>query len=201
MKKTNSPFKRFLRLSIAVPLGGALGVRQLNNNNQFIKGMWQSLNNPKCPHCPNGVLFTSDSLPSDKKGAGDTLTIYGCNKCEYIVSSKPSELRGLIHQQQTINNLKFIQHNQNSDEIQKRIKSLMVNSRIMYLGSLVPIIYFFYLIISGGSLILAINCFFLSLPLFASGMVRSYRCYQLKTNSLYITGGFMRWIKNERWFV
>jgi hypothetical protein len=112
MKNKTSPFKKFLHLSFTIPLGGAIGLKQFKNNNDFIKGLWGSLNNPKCPYCFNGVLSTPESFPADKKAQDDNLTIYACNKCAFVISAKPSELRGLIHQQQMIRNTEFVHHNQ-----------------------------------------------------------------------------------------
>ncbi|MEA9392212.1 hypothetical protein SJI19_16935 [Acerihabitans sp. TG2] len=204
MKKPSSILKNALRITLGVPLGGALGINQLANNNEVIKNLWKSIKNPKCPACESGVLFTEnshDGLLVNRSEHKNVLVKYYCVKCGYRISSTPSEINEIVYQYRVENNLNFIQNQKNTKHIDHNIRSFKYTSRILYYAATAAFFYSIYIIASGGNLILAIDCVAISLPFFVSGMIRSYRCHQLQSNTLYVKGSFLRWLKYGKWFV
>jgi hypothetical protein len=187
---------------VTIPFS-VVGIFQLKTGNQIIKQLWQSLYYPKCPECLKGILFPENHFDEQflNKLKNDDPCQFHCSHCNFILNSTKKNINFDTYKLRVTKNINIL----NDPLIQKQkefsIKSHKYTSRIFYTTSFISIAYGMFQIAFGGSLLHIINIMAISLPFFIAGLVRSYRAWQIKSNTLYVKGSFLHWLKYEKWFI
>lgn len=203
MKIPKSFLKKTRVALIDFPLGGAFGIFHFKSNNKIIKELWQSINSPKCPSCKKGVLLASNEsdLITSFKNKNDVTKLFCCTQCDYEISCPPHELNKKVYEHISFENNLSLSEDEYDNEIQGKVKALKWSSRFFFICAINFFGFAMYKLAFDGSLLTVLNTAALSLPLFASGIVRSYRCYQLKSKKFFIPGSFFEWLKHGKWFI
>lgn len=203
MKIPKSFLKKTRVVLIDFPLGGAFGIFHFKSNNKIIKELWQSINSPKCPSCKKGVLLASNEIDStlNLKKKNEAIKIFSCTQCDFEILCSANELSKKVYEHHSYENNLSLTNDNYDKGIQSKVKALKWSSRFFYVCAINFFVFSMYKLASDGSLLTVLNTAALSLPLFASGIVRSYRCYQLKSKKFFIPGSFFQWLKHGRWLI
>lgn len=186
---------------VSMPLS-IFGINQIRLGNQWIRELWTNLRYPTCPACDNGLITPSEQENVDRENGKAMLYAWQCNHCHWgfletndrkKVSAVCLRARGEVAKARVADMM--------SDERYAIARGHQLFSRTCFIVSALILCGAIYFIASGANLIVALNWMSMSFVLFVFGLKRSYRYWQITTNTLFEEGSFKRWFKFSKWIV
>lgn len=163
---------------------GLVGWHTITTGAHAIRQNWQGLHLRPCPECArtNGGVLRRDSVQVD----GETVEFIGCNYCSYHELLDGNAIA--------------------ADEKANALQTHRLRSRLFLLGSFTLLLASLCILtiglpVLGTSAVASLNTLAFSALLFAHGLRHSYRHWQVASNTFFVDGAFMRWVKQGNWIV
>ena len=181
---------------VTMPLS-MLGWRQLQAGNGYIRDLWRTLRNPRCPECWRGVMHVpADAQPDDK-----ALYPWTCSaKCGFGVfaPNDADALRPIVEAraaQRGKQRLAFL----GDSEQAKLIRSHMRKSRAYWVVVALVFVMFAWQLAIGAPLMVVLSVLSMCLPFSIHAIRWSYRAWQVETGTLFEPGAFQRYVRSMQW--
>lgn len=173
------------------------GWRNITSNHQHLKDLVNTIRNPHCPMCDNGVMFVHKDSKPDENALYPWTCSGGCGFGVFTGRDQNSINKVLLP---LVSKKGRAQLNGMSEEEQTGlIKSHTRQSRIFWvLAALCPFIAL-YNFATGGLVLTCISIFSVTLPFSILAIKWSYRAWQMRTGTLYVEGAFKQFVKRGLW--
>lgn len=172
----------------------AAGGESIKIGYRLMRRQWNLVTNKSCPNCSKGSLFSFYGDPE----SGEVARFRGCNSCDYYEAwdtekdnSSMDRLRAIAHERLFSDPEKCV----------RRMRSMLFASRCWYSMAVCCVAYAAYTVMSGLSILIFINVMGVAMFMFIRGIAAAYRFWQVKENTVFVSGSFKRWITLGKWLV
>ena len=182
---------------VSVP-ANIFGVNTLRNNHKTISALYQTISNPMCPTCANGVLSVDG--PHEQSDNPNLKYTWACNKCGFMLLGglDKKSIASTLTSMRVEQSLSVFDGLETEDR-KKLQRNHTIHSRIFFTASASFLIGFCYMIFQGNGLILSSNWFALAFLMFVLGLKKCLRAWQVENGVIFVKGAFKTWFNNEKW--
>lgn len=193
--------KKALKYSLIDMPKSVFGWNQFQKNNKLIGAMFQSITSITCPQCRKGGIRHDHELEMEIRG-NETLYPYSCTHCDFAILA-PKGKRNL---KETIDRIRITIDKERIAKIDNTTAGTIARShqkysRIFHALSIACIMTMLYCVATNKSNLIAANWFFIGFMFWFQGIAKSYRYWQVTTNTFFIKGSFLRWFKDGKWYI
>ncbi|MDR3157624.1 MAG: hypothetical protein LBU11_01140 [Zoogloeaceae bacterium] len=174
-----------------------IGYDTLRANNKYIRDMYTTLSNPRCPDCDSGVLII-DGGAAPEEHDHHTHYYWRCSRnCGFslLAPNNKKEVANIVQtrrQQRVLDNFGHM-------ELTDRLNIIKWHERkaMLYMTVAAAFFLFFaYRIAMGVSIFYASGPLFMSFAFVCIGMRWNYRAWQVRESRLFVEGSFWVYLRD-----
>ena len=181
---------------VSMPLS-ILGWGQLKQNHGFIRDLWHTLRNPRCPECGRGVMHR----PTNAQADDTALYPWECSaRCGFgvLAPEDPAEIRRIVDARMEVRGkqrLAFLEDQERS----KLIRSHLLKSRGYWIVVALVFLMAAWQLAIGAPMMVVLSVLCMCLPFSVHAIRWSYRAWQVRSGTLFVEGAFGRYVRDMLW--